>query len=104
MATRSESLKICSWSVVLVPEEPLYAMMLEKHEFDYLVTLHTALIDEARVIWAAGLELAPSPRLIRTVPMTVPKIAAKSTKEDTAMMIACRQLVLLPRAPSSTLP
>ncbi|KAI6700319.1 hypothetical protein NL676_014643 [Syzygium grande] len=51
-----------------------------------------------------GLESAPPPRLLRTVPTTVPKIAARSTKEDAAMMIAWRQLVLLQRAPSSTLP
>ena len=82
MATCKERLKRTSGSVVFAVSKE---EMLEKHEFGYRVTLHTALSEAAGVTSVAGTELDEGDdelfRLCIMVPATTRMIRAKRTME-----------------------
>ena len=82
MATCKESLKRTSGSVVFAVSKE---EMLEKHEFGYRVTLHTALSEAAGVTSVAGTELDEGDdelfRLCIMVPASTPMIRANRTME-----------------------
>ena len=82
MATCKERLKRTSGSVVFAVSKE---EMLEKHEFGYRVTLHTALSEAAGVTSVAGTELDEGDdelfRLCIMVPASTPMIRANRTME-----------------------
>ena len=82
MATCKESLKRTFGSVVFAVSKE---EMLEKHEFGYRVTLHTALSEAAGVTSVAGTELDEGDdelfRLCIMVPASTPMIRANRTME-----------------------
>ena len=82
MATCKESLKRTSGSVVFAVSKE---EMLEKHEFGYRVTLHTALSEADGVTSVAGTELDEGDdelfRLCIMVPASTPMIRANRTME-----------------------